>query len=247
MEVITSVKNAYILKLLTLKDKKNQFLNQQYLIEGLNIVNEALKNNVVDTILTTKKHFKSFDFKNIIEISDNVAKKLSDLKTSQEIFAVCNIKNNPITNSNYLILDDIQDPGNLGTLLRSALAFNFKNILCSFNCVSVYNPKVLRAAQGNHFKLNIEYCDLEKKINLLKNQKLKIISTSLNQTSNFNLDKLDEQQNYGLILGNEGSGVKQQLTLLSDYNLLLDINSEVDSLNVGVAGSILMYKLFNKN
>ncbi|QGS52171.1 TrmH family RNA methyltransferase [Spiroplasma tabanidicola] len=248
MEKITSVNNNLIIKILKYKDRKVQFKEQKYLVEGLNIVREALKYHLVDTILVTKKTINEFrEYDNVIEISDNVANKLSDLKTSQEVFAICNMKTQFIEKSNVLILDDIQDPGNLGTILRSAIAFDFKNIICSKNSVSVYNSKVLRAAQGNHFKLNIEYVDLDKTIRNLKEQNYLLISTSLSKENNFDKSQVAKKQHLALVLGNEGSGIKQSIVDICDKNFLLETNKEVESLNIAVAGSIIMFKLSNEN
>ncbi|AOG60682.1 RNA methyltransferase, TrmH family [Spiroplasma helicoides] len=243
IEKITSVKNSLILKALEYKTKKSQLEDKKYLIEGLNIVNEAIKNNVVDKIFVTKKFVNTFQNIDVIEISDNVAQKLSDLKNSQEVFAICNIVKKDFLDSNVLILDDVQDPGNLGTLIRSAFAFGFNNIICSESTVFLFNSKVLRAIQGNHFDLNIEYCDLEKRIVELKNEGYTIISTNLKEKNSiFDFESHDK---IALILGNEGNGVSERVQKLAQKNVILKTSEKIDSLNVAIAGSIIMHDIFN--
>ncbi|ARU91293.1 RNA methyltransferase, TrmH family [Spiroplasma clarkii] len=140
----------------------------------------SIKNQVVETIFATKKHLATFkDFKNCIEITDNVAAKLTDLKLSQEVFAVCRIKTNDFYSAHTLVIDGVQDPGNLGTLIRSAAAFGFKNILCSHDTVNLYSGKVLRAIQGQHFSLHIKYCDLVRTLKDLKEQDFLVLGTNL--------------------------------------------------------------------
>lgn len=245
MEKISSVKNQLIVTACQLKEKKYQFEQQKYLVEGSNIVSEALKHGVVETIFATKKHLLAYqDFKNVVEITENVAEKLTDLKQSQEVFAICNFTTNAFYRTNTLILDTIQDPGNLGTLIRTAYALNFKNIICSEETVSLYNPKVLRAVQGNHFAMHIEYQNLVTRICQLKEQGYLVLGTYL-KPNKLPTTLKPPQNQMALVLGNEGQGISQPVIEVCDSNLVLELNQAVDSLNVAIAGAILMYKLNN--
>jgi len=248
MEKITSVKNRIITTLISYKEKKYQFSEKKYLVEGINIIYEAIKNEVVESILGTKKYSTKFkSFSNYIEINDSVSQKISDLKNTQSIFAVCKFNQKEIyKDSNILMLDGIQDPGNLGTLIRSAHAFGFKNIICSEDTVSLYNPKVLRATQGNHFNMWINYGKLKDIVNQFKAGDYKIITTDIKQKNNkFKLENYQKNK-FILILGNEGNGIAQDLVEMGDENIFLPMENAVESLNVGVAGSIIMYKIYNQ-
>lgn len=248
MEKITSTKNRMITTLISYKEKKHQFSEKKYLVEGINIIYEAIKNEVVELILGTKKYSTKFkSFSNYIEINDSVSQKISDLKNTQSIFAVCKFnQKNIYKDSNILMLDGIQDPGNLGTLIRSAHAFGFKNIICSEETVSLYNPKVLRATQGNHFNMWINYGKLKDIVNQFKADGYKIITTDVNQKNNKFKLKNYQKDNFILILGNEGSGIAQDLVEMGDENIFLPMENTVESLNVGVAGSIIMYEIYNQ-
>ncbi|QEH62126.1 RNA methyltransferase, TrmH family [Spiroplasma chinense] len=245
MDKITSVKNQLILDACELKQKKQQFEKQQYLVEGLNIVLDAIKNDAVELVLTTQKYLNNFESVKVVEISENVADKLSDLKNSQHVFAICKILKTEFFEDNVLVLDNIQDPGNLGTLIRSAKAFGFKNIYCSKETVSLYNPKVLRAIQGNHFEMNIIYGDLIELISDLKEKGYFVVGTFLRDESQ--IKDIGELKNkkVALVLGNEGQGIGQEVIKQCDKNYILNTTKDVESLNVAIAGSIIMHNIFN--
>ncbi|WP_339020514.1 RNA methyltransferase [Spiroplasma endosymbiont of Atherix ibis] len=241
---ITSVTNGLIEEILSYKETKNQKQTNKYLIEGIKMVDLAIKKNVVEMILVETKLFKKYkSFSNVVEISDNVSKKLSDLKTNQSIFAVCKIIKQEDLPGNYLILDGIQDPGNLGTLIRSAFAFGFKNIICSNDCVSFYNSKVLRATQSNHFDLNLKNEELINFINKLKQRNIIILGTLLKEKS-CNLSEIKDKK-IALILGNEGKGISKEVSKTIDKNVIIKTDSELESLNVAIAGSILMNNIYS--
>ncbi|AGR42348.1 TrmH family RNA methyltransferase [Spiroplasma diminutum] len=243
---ITSVNNSLIEEILSLKETKMQKEKQSYIIEGIKMVNLALEKQVVETILVEKNLFEKYKhFLNVIEISDNVSKKLSDLKTNQGIFAVCKMQQKEDLDGNYLILDGIQDPGNLGTLIRSAFAFEFKNVICSNNCVSFYNPKVLRATQSNHFDLNLRNEDLSFFLDKLKQKNIIVVGTLLKEESN-SLEKIKVNR-IALILGNEGQGISKEISKKIDLNIKIKTNPDLESLNVAIAGSILMKDIYSMN
>ncbi|AGR41484.1 TrmH family RNA methyltransferase [Spiroplasma taiwanense] len=247
MQKITSVANKLIQELILLKEISYQKETKKYLIEGLKMVDLAISKGVVESIFIEKQYIDKYkDFTNSFEITDNISKKISSLKSSQGIFAICKIQDFKEIDSNYLILDGIQDPGNLGTLLRSALAFEFKNIICSNDCVNFYNSKVLRATQSNHFELNLINTDLKKFLEELIQKEVVIIGTILQNESNFNYEKIKKKK-IALILGNEGNGISKEVRDLIQLNAKIKINPEVESLNVGVAGSILMNEIYSKN
>ena len=145
---------------------------------------------------------------------------------------------------NILILDEIQDPGNLGTILRSAVAFNIDTVILGNGTVDLYNEKVLRAAEGMHFHLNIYNANLEEEILKLKQNHYKIIGTKL--IDGINIKNYKTPEKYALIMGNEGSGIKEALLNLCDDYIYIGMNKDCESLNVGIATSIILYE-FNKS
>ncbi|WP_158637908.1 TrmH family RNA methyltransferase [Spiroplasma monobiae] len=244
---ITSVNNNLIEEVLSFKETKVQKEKNKYIIEGLKMVELAIQKEVVEMILVEERLFDKYKhLPNVVEISDNVSKKISDLKTNQGIFAVCKIiENKEYIDSNYLILDGIQDPGNLGTLIRSAYAFGFKNVICSKDSVSFYNPKVLRATQSNHFDLCLKNEDLTFFIDKLKQRNIIIVGTILRSESS-SVDEVKGEQ-VALILGNEGQGISKAVTQKLNINIKIKTNPDLESLNVAIAGSILMNNFYSQN
>ena len=155
--------------------------------------------------------------------------------------AVYNIKNKNLDKSSVIYLNGINDPGNMGTILRSALAFNFVNIVLDKNCVDIYNQKTINAAKDAIFKLNIIK---DEKGNWLDKNKLPIYITSSH--SELILDKFKPAKEFCLVLGNESHGVDKKITKLAKANLKIEISSKIESLNVAVAASILFYELKQK-
>jgi len=139
------------------------------------------------------------------------------------------------------MLDDIQDPGNLGAIIRSAVAFNIDTIILSNNTVDLYNSKVIRSTQGMMFKLNIIRTDLKEMIKELKEKNYHILAT--NVTNGKNIKELEKTEKLCIIMGNEGNGVSQELLNMSDEYIYIKMNEECESLNVAVATSIILYEL----
>ena len=134
----------------------------------------------------------------------------------------------------------MQDPGNLGTIIRSSLAFNVHDIVLSLNTVDIYTEKVIRSTQGMLFKVNIIRSDLETIIKDLKNKGYLILGTDVN----LGVDARDiKSEKMALVMGNEGQGVSSRIKKMCDKNLYIKMNKDVESLNVGVATSILLYEL----
>ena len=157
-------------------------------------------------------------------------KSISSLDTPYKTIGVCKKKEEKEINGNVLILDGLQDPGNLGTIIRSAVAFNVDTIILSKDTVDLYNPKVVRSTQGMNFHINIIRRDLENEIKALKEKGYIVYST----------DVINGK--YAIIMGNEGNGVRENIKNLSDEKLYIKMNNDCESLNVGVATSIILYE-----
>lgn len=247
---IQSVNNPYIKDLSKLKEKKYRNINKRYIIEGFHLVKEAyLKNVLKEIIYINDSDVNEFQNKgiNLIKANKEVISKLSDTTNPQSIIGICEIKEVSVDYKKFnrlLILDAINDPGNLGTLIRTALGFNVDLIVASFDTVDLYNSKSIRATQGAMFALPIIYRDLNLEIEKIKESGIKIIGTSLNTSTTLNeLEKIDR---YAIILGNEARGVKESLLEKTDVNVIIKTNELLESLNVSIAGAIIMYELNNK-
>ena len=239
--MITSTNNNTIKTLIKLKQKKyrNQF--GHYLIEGEHLVNEALKANQVECIITTKPLKSNLE---VIEVSEEVMAKLAFTKSPSNIMAKCKIDSNNelMMKKRYLILDDLQDPGNIGTLIRSALAFGIDQVILSKNCVDLYNDKLLRAMQGANFHISCIYGDLTEIIEKLQANGVVVVGSALENGQDISL--IEKTEKMAFIVGNEGNGMNQNILDKCDYISYIPIQT-IESLNVAIAGSILMYHFSN--
>jgi len=239
--MIESINNEKIKNYSKLKDKKYRDQDNLYLVSTPHLVLEALKKDVVQEIFLLNN--KENIYGNVTYVTDAVMKKLSNLDTPPEVVAVVKKEQPKPIEGNILLLDRIQDPGNLGTIIRSAVAFNIHTIILGNGCVDLYNEKVLRAAEGMHFHINILNSNLFNIIPELKKQNYEIIGTKL--TAGTELKNFKVNNKYALIMGNEGSGVSPDLLNLCDEYLYIKMNTSCESLNVGVATSIIIYELTN--
>ena len=170
-------------------------------------------------------------------------RKLSDLKSLPKVVAVVKKEEAKEINGNVILIDGLQDPGNLGTIIRSAVAFNINTIILGDNTVDLYNEKVLRASEGMLYNVNIIKKNLVDAIMELKLKDYKVLGTKVDggkNIRNINFDK------YAIIVGNEGNGISNNLLDLCDEYIYINMNSNCESLNVGIATSIIMYEINSK-
>ena len=235
--MIDSLDNKKIKEIASLKIKKYRDQYGLFLVEGKHLVDEAKKSGLLEEVILLDDEY---DFDKKLIVSEKVMKKLSFQDSLPSIMGVCKIKDSKLIGSKYLLLDGIQDPGNLGTIIRSSLAFGVDTIVLSKDSVDLYNDKVIRSTQGMIFHINIIRCDLEDVINKIKGD-IKIIGTSLGDSTP--LRSIDKLERYALIVGNEGNGVKKEILDLCDDIVRIEMNKDVESLNVGVATSIILYEM----
>lgn len=242
--VITSLNNEHIKEINKLKEKKYRDQTNTFLIEGEHLVIEALKNNVVKELIIVDEY--NIDYVNIktTYVSKDVMKKLSSMDSYPSVMAVCFKKEEKEIKGNVLILEDIQDPGNLGTIIRSSAAFNIDTIILSPKTVDLYNSKVIRSTQGILFYINIIVKNIEEEIIKLKNNGYKIYGTKVD--NGIDVRTIKTKEKFALIIGNEGNGMSENTSNLCDENLYIKMNNNVESLNAGVAASILLYELGDK-
>lgn len=239
MCVIKSVDNERVKNWSKLHQKKYRYQKKQFIVAEEHLITEALSVQCVDMILIHEKETDIFGFKNTCYVSEKVLLKLSPNQSVPKYVAICHmLPEKRIDTNNILVLDGIQDPGNLGTLIRSALAFGFRQVVLSDDCVDLYNPKVIAATQGAMFQVNILKTALVPYLTSLVDYD--IVAFSLDTQNQ--LRSLKVKEKVCIVLGNEGSGIRDEVYALCTKRVKIEMET-FDSLNVGVAGSIAMYYL----
>lgn len=249
-QIIKSKDNDKIKFLRKLSQKKFRKQYGEFLVENLIIIEDAQKAGfnfeelyvTKDFIKANKERFASLSKSNDYFIIDKkINKSFSSLDTSS---GICGVYKKPESKINFdshiVYLNKISDPGNLGTILRSALAFDIKNIVLD-NCADLYNPKTISAAREAIFKLNFEFDDSGEILKEIKTH-LPIVATSLQGDSE--LENLPKDK-FCLVLGNEVSGVEEEVLKLADYEIKINMSDNIESLNVASAAAIIFYNIYN--
>ena len=239
--LITSKDNNRIKEVRKLLNKKYSLQKGLFVIEGENLVEEAIKNDLLVELFVLDGYSCNYEF-NYDTVTLDVMKSISDLKSTPRLLGVSKIKNNNKIGNKILILDGIQDPGNAGTIIRNSVAFDIDTIIFSNDSVSPYNEKVLRSTGGMIFNTNILIGNIEELIKEIKDKNIKVIGTSLK--SSISLEKLEKIDEFAIIFGNEGNGVKEDILSLCDKTVRIDMNPKCESLNVGVSSAIILYYLY---
>ena len=234
--IITSLKNEKVKYWYNLKNKKFRDQERRFLIEGDHLINEAKKQNlVIETISIVDKNADYFVTKEIME-------KISEQKSISYNAAVVRFISEDSISGNILILDGVQDPGNLGTIIRSCIAFGVSNIILSDNSVDLYNSKVIRATEGMIFNINVLRRKLIEFIPIVKNLGYKIVGTDVKN----GIDIKDiNKENIAIVMGSEGKGLSDDVKNMCDNFVYIKMDNACESLNVGVATSILLYEVYN--
>ena len=234
---ITSIHNDNVKYWVSLKNKKIRDKERKFIVEGDHLIEEARKNNLIEYIISCVDENADF------YVTKEIMEKISDQKSISYNAAVVKFIPEDSVNGNVIILDNLQDPGNLGTIIRSSVAFNIDTIIISDTSVDLYNPKVLRATQGMFAHINIISMNADVAINYLKSKNIVVYGTNVEYGIDVrNLDSSSKKA-FCLIMGNEGNGVRQSIQKMCDKNLYINMNSQVESLNVAIACSILLYEL----
>ncbi|WP_147532574.1 TrmH family RNA methyltransferase [Bacillus marasmi] len=247
MKHIHSVKNPQIKEWKKLLTKKERDKTGTFLIEGYHLVEEALKQENVITELIVNEAAElpphwNYGSIPVTTVTEEVIKTLSDTETPQGVIAVCRQEQVSLDVSSaktFLLIDAVQDPGNVGTMIRTADAAGIDGVIVGKGSVDVYNPKVLRSAQGSHFHLPIITGDLNNWIETLQQKGIPVYGTSLENGQNYR--EVTPTHEFALIVGNEGSGVAKELLQQTTSNLYIPIHGKSESLNVAVATGILLY------
>lgn len=241
--LITSKDNNKIKHLRKLLDKKNSLNEGLFIIEGENLVEEAIKNNLLTELFILDGVKNRFNF-DCYYVTEDVMKSISNLSSTSRIIGVSKFINKNNLGSRVVLLDDVQDPGNAGTIIRNAVAFNIETVVFSKKSVSPYNEKVLRSTGGMIYNINIVIEDLESVINELKEKGIKVYGTSLK--SSISLENTPKNSEYAVVFGNEGNGISNNILNMCDKNIRIDMNDSCESLNVGVSSGIVLYYMYKR-
>lgn len=242
--LITSLDNERVKKYRKLREKKYRDRLNLFLVEGWHLVLEAYRAGLVEEVILTEEVACELEVPKIY-VTQEIIKKITELDTPVPILALCHkVKNDPQKiGQRILMLDGVQDPGNLGTILRSAKAFHVDTVILGTKTVDLYNAKVLRATQGMVFHLHVIEGDLVELIPKIKKQGIPIYGTKVESGEDVRKLETSAKTQYALVMGNEGNGVTEEVLSLCDHYLYIQMDSEVESLNVAVATSILLYEL----
>lgn len=229
--MIESVNNEKIKNYAKLQLKKYRDSEGMFIVEGEHLVEEAAKNGLLIDAF-------SLDGSMGMQVSISVMKKLSSLKNVPNVLGIAKKREESTDLGNILVLDNLQDPGNLGTIIRSAVAFGIDTIVASEETVDVYNTKTLRSSEGMFFHINYLIRDLDDFLPSLK--EYTIYTTNVNNGKN--IKEITPEFPYAIIMGNEGNGVRKNISEYANETLYIPINANCESLNVAIATSIILYE-----
>lgn len=246
METITSLRNPKVLSWRSLKTRKGRDEHHAFLVEGTKMVRESLSSGLnVEAILLREDLAGSFDIPAGLPayiLPDSVFSAVSDTKTPQGIAAVLSLHVKTASGSRLLALDGVQDPGNVGTIIRTADAAGFDGVLFSHECADLFSPKVLRATMGSIFRLGFSFpSSLPEALEELKRKGFSVLSSQLDGDSFFERNNI--APSFVLVIGNEGNGVSEAVRAVATHRLRLPMHGGAESLNAAVAAGIMMYDL----
>ena len=255
MKIISSKDNELIKNIRKLKEKKYRDINNEFIVEGIKLIQEAIEENakikqivICENCLKTEIIPKNLMYEiakyECIYVTENIFKFISDVNAPQGILAIIDrkIDNNKIDyNSDIIVaLDDIQDPGNLGTILRTVDSVGLSQILVSKGTADCYNPKVIRSTMGAIFRVKIIECDnLQETLKEIKKHKFKVLVTSL-QTENSLYDS--DLNKKVIVIGNEANGVEKEIQDMADVKIKIPMIGKTESLNAAVSTAVVLYE-----
>ena len=247
--MITSKSNEYIKHIKSLSQKKYRDEYNEFIVEGIKLVKEALQENLnIKKIIICEELFnEKIDFESTEYVSEQIFKYISETETPQGILAVVEQKKSKDEEENIIFaLDNVQDPGNLGTIIRSLDCAGIKSLILSSGCADLYNPKVVRSTMGAIFRVNIEKSqDFIGKLIKLKEKGYNVITTSLQ--TNKSIYDINFKEKCVIVIGNESKGVSNDVIDIADSKTKIPMIGKTESLNAGVAASIIAYEVVRQN
>jgi len=256
MQVITSKDNEFIKHIKKLKDKKYRDISKEFIIEGIKLIKEAIEekanikqivicDNCQNTDIIPKELMYEIAKYECVYVSDKIFKSITEVNTPQGILAIIENSNEQEAEIDYtqdiiVALDDIQDPGNLGTILRTVDSVGLNQILVSKGTADCYNPKVVRSTMGAIFRVKIIECEnLEKTLKEVRKHKFKLVVTSLQTEKSLYDVKFDKKV---IVIGNEANGVETNIQDMADEKIKIPMLGKTESLNASVATGIVLYE-----
>ncbi|MEE1314576.1 MAG: RNA methyltransferase [Faecalimonas sp.] len=255
--MITSTSNAQVKRLLQLQ-KKSKARNEEgvFVVEGLRMFTEVPRERVEkvylsESLYNRKKHDLNLQNLEVEILSDTVFSYVSDTKTPQGILCVVRRKEYvadellKIPNPHFMVLDNLQDPGNLGTIVRTAEAAGVDAVFLSKDCVDLYNPKTIRSTMGSIYRMPILYIeDLLSLLDLFREKGIKSYAAHLEGKQSY--DKVEYQSGTAILIGNEGNGLREEVARAADVWVQIPMQGQVESLNAAIAASILMFEVYRQ-
>lgn len=245
--IIESNQNKIIKEVNSLKAKKERDKTGLFILEGKRLVDEIPNSWEIKYLLKAESYSEDINSENVYTVKDSLFEKISETVNPQGILAVCHIKEFDVTNVDYsnspffVVLENVTDPGNMGTLIRTADAAGADGIFLSKGCVDIYNPKVIRATMGSIFHLpiyrNLNLMDLMEDF---KNNNVKTLAAHLKGTST--PYKVDMTTACAVIIGNEANGLSDEISEIASDLVKIPMPGKAESMNAGIAGGILIYE-----
>lgn len=255
--MITSTSNPQIKRLLQLQKKaKVRDEENVYVVEGIRMFAEVPKERVEkvyisETLFNRKKHDLNLQEFPVEILSDRVFEHISDTKTPQGILCVVKRKKYElnellkVNKPHFVVLDNLQDPGNMGTIVRTAEAAGVDAVFMSRDCVDIYNPKTIRSTMGSIYRMPFIYIeDIPKLLDIFRENGVKSYAAHLNGKNSY--DKEDYSHGTAILIGNEGNGLRDEVTEKADILVKIPMQGKVESLNAAIAASVLMFEVFRQ-
>ena len=245
MTIITSKSNSVVKNAKKLHQKK--YRKSSYLIEGWHLFEEAVQAGAkIEKIFALSEYGEKLtDYPQTVFVAEEILLDLADSQTPQGIVAIVQKEEEQLpdfTSGKYLFLEDVQDPGNVGTMVRTADAAGFSGVIVSSKSADIYSLKTLRSMQGSHFHVPIYRMTVETFVEEAKKGNLPILATTLSQNSK-DYRELAQLEDFALVMGNEGQGISPLMTNQADQLVHITMKGQAESLNVAVAAGILMFYL----
>lgn len=245
MTIITSKANSVVKNAKKLHQKK--YRKSSYLIEGWHLFEEAVQAGArIEKIFALAEHGEKLtDYPQTVFVTEEILLDLADSQTPQGVVAIVQKEEEwmpDLTSGKYLFLEDVQDPGNVGTMVRTADAAGFTGVIVSSKSADIYSLKTLRSMQGSHFHLPIYRMPVEAFMEQAKKSHLPILATTLSQNSK-DYRELAQLEDFALVMGNEGQGISPFMTEHADQLVHISMKGKAESLNVAVAAGILIFHL----
>ena len=245
MTIITSKANSVVKNAKKLHQKK--YRKSAYLIEGWHLFEEAVQAGVtIEKIFALENYLDRLtSFPQTVWVSEDILLDLADSQTPQGIVAVVQkeeVRQADFSQGKFLFLEDVQDPGNVGTIIRTADAAGFTGVIVSDKSADIYSLKTLRSMQGSHFHLPIYRMSSQSLLEEAKKAAIPVLATTLSKDS-VDYRELLPIENFVLVMGNEGQGISPLMAESADQLVHISMKGQAESLNVAVAAGILIFHL----